>query len=557
MLERMVSTGASGPLPGAASPARRRRPGVPQLDVAYLSRVGAEQSVPKIRAYLVALLASIQGCAPDEVDADQPVTRVMDSIMMAELKSAVDAELGVSLPMEDFFDADDLTGLAQLTADALLTVPAGPAGPAAPPSADVTPRPVATPRTRVRRAGGLTAMSVAEMTDLARLDPDISCTTAPEPPGTAPPGTLLTGATGFVGAFLLAELLRRREGNIACLVRAPDPDRALGRILDNLAGYGIDVSEHRTRIVAIPGDLSRPCLGLDERTADMLYADYGSIVHCGGMVKWTYPYRALAPANVDGTREILRLAVRGPAPRPVHFISTVGVFSSAESPADVVPEDQPLETSGSLVVGYAQSKWVAERMVRTAAERGVPSTIHRINTGAHSGTGAFNPLDHLNMMLKGCIEAGIAPESASIPLQPAPIDYVAAAVAEIAARPQFHNGTFHLVNDSEMTWPELFGAVMDFGYPLELMPLNDWRDRITGANAGTTALLGLVPFFTDAIDHARLPRSGTVATRRALRDTGLICPPLDRDLVHTYLRRFVVTRFVKPPKGAPDASTYV
>jgi len=400
-------------------------------------------------------------------------------------------------------------------------------------------------------------MSAAEMTDLARLDPDISSTAAPEPPGTAPPGTLLTGATGFVGAFLLEELLRRGEGNVACLVRARDPGQALGRILDNLASYRIDVSEHRTRIVAIRGDLSRPRLGLDERTADMLYADCGSIVHCGGMVKWTYPYRTLAPANVDGTMEILRLAVRGPAPRPVHFISTVGVFSSAEFPADTVAEDQPLETSGPLVVGYAQSKWVAERMIHTAAERGVPTTIHRIATGGHSRTGAFNRLDHLNMMLKGCIEVGIAPQTVNIALQIAPIDYVAAAVAEIAARPRLHNGTFHLVNDSEMTWPELFGAVTDFGYPLELVPFDDWRARITSANSGTTALLGLVPFLTDAVDHVRLPRYDTAATRRALRDTGLTCPPLDRDLVHTYLRRFVVARFVEPPKGAPIASTHV
>jgi len=400
-------------------------------------------------------------------------------------------------------------------------------------------------------------MSVAEMTDLAQLDPDISGAAAPAPPGTAPPGTLLTGATGFVGAFLLAELLRRREGNVACLVRARDSGQALGRILDNLAHYGIDVSGYRTRIVAIPGDLSRPRLGLDERTADMLYADYGSIVHCGGVVKWTYPYRTLAPANVEGTREILRLAVRGPAPRPVHFISTVGVFSSAEFTVDIVPEDQPLETSGPLVVGYGQSKWVAERMIRTAAERGVPTTIHRINTGGHSRTGAFNRLDYFNMLLKGCIEAGIAPESVSLHLQPAPIDYVAAAVAEIAARPQLHNGTFHLVNDSEMSCPEVFGAVADFGYPMELMPFDDWRDRIISADSGTMALLGLMPFLTDAVDHVRLPRSDTTATRRALRDTGLTCPPLDRALVHTYLRRFVEARFVEPPKGASVASTQV
>jgi len=562
LLERMVSTGAAGQLPGGASPARRRPPGVPQLDAAALRRLGAERAAAKIREYLVALVASVQGCAPGEVEDDQPVIRVMDSIMVAELKGAVDAELGMSIPLEVFFDADGLTMLAQLTFDHLLSKPADPANPVdlsspvdpagamEPSPAAVTPGSVAPGRAPVLRVGRVRFMSTDEMADLARLDPDISAAAAPEPPGIAPPGTVLTGATGFVGAFLLAELLRRTEGNVACLVRAINSDQALRRLLDNLAGYGFDVAEHRARIIAIPGDLGRPGLGLGERTLDMLYADYGSIVHCGGLVKWTYPYQALVPANVDGTREMLRLAVRGPAPRPVHFISTVGVFSSAKSPAAVIPEDLPQEASGPLAMGYAQSKWVSERMIRTAAERGVPMSIHRINTGPHSVTGAFNRLDYLSLVLKGCIEAGIAPDQAKVQLQPAPVDYVAGAVVEVAARPQLHNGTFHLVNDAAMTWPEMFAAVRDFGYPLEILPFDDWRDRITGVNAGTMALLGLAPFFIDTFDHVQLPPFESTATRRALGDTGLICPPFDRDLLHTYLKRFVASRFITPPKGS-------
>jgi thioester reductase-like protein len=196
-------------------------------------------------------------------------------------------------------------------------------------------------------------------------------------------------------------------------------------------------------------------------------------------------------------------------------------------------------------------------MIHTAAERGVPSTIHRINTGGDSGTGAFNRLDYFTLILKGCIEAGIAPASVpGLQLQPAPVDYVAAAVVEIAARPRLHNATaFHLVNDTVMTWPDLFSAVREFGYPLEILPFDDWRTRITGANAGTMALLGLAPFLTDAMDQVYLPRSDTAATRHALRDTGLACPPLDRDLIYTYLRRFVATRFLEPTKGAHSAST--
>jgi hypothetical protein len=113
-----------------------------------------------------------------------------------------------------------------------------------------------------------------------------------------------------------------------------------------------------------------------------------------------------------------------------------------------------------------------------------------------------------------------------------------------------HNGTFHLVNDSMMTWSEMFDAVRDFGYPLEVLSFDDWRKRITGVNAGTMALLGLAPFFTDMVDHVRLPRFSSTTTRRALSDAGLTCQPFDRDLLHTYLGRFVASRFIQPPKGS-------
>jgi thioester reductase-like protein len=555
-LDRLLATGGSGPLPApAAAAANPRRAGVPRLVPARLRVATRQAAAAQVAAYLVALVASIQGRPAAELDACAPLAGSMDSLMLVELLTAVDNDAGLRLSMEDLFDVDDVAGLAGLIADRLRErepEPAAPARPAARPAAPRAPQPLPQLRT-----GRLKPMSVDEMAAYAELDGSITASAEPLPPEAAPKATFLTGATGFVGAFLLEQTLARTDGEVYCLVRARDEKTAMGRILDNLAGYGIDVSEHRGRIVAVPGDLARPGLGLDEECAAMLYARCGSIQHCGGVVKWTYPYKTLAPANVDGTREILRLAVRGGTPRPVHFISTVGVFSSAEFGQDRVAEDQPLETSGPLVVGYAQSKWVAERMMHTAHERGIPTTIHRINTGAHSVTGAFNRLDHLNIMVKGCVEAGIAPESLNVQLQPAPIDYVAAAVVEAAARPALHGRTFHLVNDAAMGWPEFFNTVSDFGYPLELVPFDTWRARITGADAGTMALLGLVPFLVDAVDDVRVPLSQTLATREALADTGLACPPLDRDLIHTYLRRFAAARFIEPPKGIRLADTAV
>jgi thioester reductase-like protein len=203
-----------------------------------------------------------------------------------------------------------------------------------------------------------------------------------------------------------------------------------------------------------------------------------------------------------------------------------------------------LLSSGPLAVGYAQTKWVAERMVRTAHDRGLPVTIHRINTGGHSRTGAFNRLDHLSMAIKGCIESRAAPVDAKMPIQPAPVDYVAAAIAELAFDPGFDGRTAHLVNPAVMSWQELFDHVEDFGYEIERMPFDDWKNRVTGRRAGTMALLGLVPFLNDSVDHVRLAVSDCRLTQDALAGSGIECPALNGGLVRTYLERFVSSGFI-------------
>ncbi|MGP8297706.1 thioester reductase domain-containing protein [Streptomyces inhibens] len=538
---------------------------LPAPEASALLAADAEARRQLVLDHLVRLLAGVRGSAPQEVHPDAPVIELADSLMMAELKTRADRDLNVEIPMEMLFTGDGLRVLADWIATTIEETAQEHAGAgefrrtaepewaaATEPSAETAetaagPAPTG-PRARrtTTPARRLKAMTVTEMAERAELEASITATVPPQPAGTAPQTTLLTGATGYVGAFLLIELLGRRPGEVHCLVRADDPAHGLRRIRSNLEFYGLDAGPDLDRIVPVVGDLAQPLLGLTPDTFHALHAQVGSIVHCGGLVKWTYPYKGLADANVGGTREVLRLATAG-AVRPVHFISTVGVFSSTDYTADLVHESDDLHHSGSLVVGYAQTKWVAEQMVRTAHIRGVPVTIHRINTGGHSRTGAFNRLDHLTMMLKGCIEAGIAPQDVQMPVQPAPIDYVAAAVVELAARPELDGRTFHLVNDRPLTWQQLFDRVEEFGYPLQRLPFDEWKERVTGRRSGTMALLGLAPFLNDTVDHVRLARSASDETRAALAGTGLSCPPLDTELVHTYLRSFISSGFVDPP----------
>jgi thioester reductase-like protein len=359
----------------------------------------------------------------------------------------------------------------------------------------------------------------------------------------------LTGATGFVGAFLLYELLQQGpEGSPAsvyCLVRATDAAEGRRRIQANLTAYGLweDRFDRQVRVVA--GDLAQPRFGLAAPAFAALAQQIDGIWHCGAQVKWTYPYRALKAANVQGTHEVLRLACHGRA-TPVHFISTVGVFSSPHDDRAAALEDDALEESGALTMGYAQSKWIAEKLVRQAGARGLPVTVYRPATAGHSQSGVYNAHDHLPLLIKGCIQLGCAPQLDMV-VQVAPIDYVSKAMVWLAGQPGAAGQTYHLVNPHTLLWPELVERIGALGFPLPLVAYDEWQARLAEQvrTAHDQALYGMAPFFAaGGSPLARLPRFDCGQTQAALAPSALVCPPLDGELLNVYFDYFVRSGFL-------------
>ena len=129
---------------------------------------------------------------------------------------------------------------------------------------------------------------------------------------------LLTGATGFLGAFLLNDLLENTSAMIICLVRATEPSEddvpaGIARIRRNLIDHGLWRDSIMERVEILPGNLSRTRLGLAPDYFDELAARVDVIVHAAANVNLVSPYAALRGDNVGGTREILRLACQGGA----------------------------------------------------------------------------------------------------------------------------------------------------------------------------------------------------------------------------------------------------
>ncbi|RJL35805.1 amino acid adenylation domain-containing protein [Bailinhaonella thermotolerans] len=462
-----------------------------------------------------------------------------DSLLAAEVVNRTRAVLGLdaahgSRLIRALLDAPTVEGFAGAVADAL----AGASGP------------------------GTAVDFEAE----ARLGFTLPSASGPSPRPRDPRDVLLTGATGFVGAFLLDRLLRRTGARVHCPVRARDTAHARRRVLATLDRYGLSPGDREDRLVCFPGDLAEPELGLDPAHRHELERRLDLIVHSGARVNFIYPYTALRGPNVEGTRALIRLA----APRrvPLHFLSTVAVLAGfGTAGTRHVDEDVPLAHADRLTMGYAESKWVAERVLREAARQGLPVAVYRPYevTGDRS-SGVCNTETAICSLFKMIAETGFAPDIA-LPMDFVPVDHVADAIVRIATGRTTASETYHLTNPRPATLADVVERMRAAGFEIETLPYARWvGELIKHVTADPTS--PTAPFVSLCVDRGKgadisvkemyvsdvFPGLGRRNTEAALAGSGLTCPPVDTALIDHYLEHLFASGFIRRPRAKGRAT---
>jgi thioester reductase-like protein len=126
---------------------------------------------------------------------------------------------------------------------------------------------------------------------------------------------LLTGATGFVGKVVLEELLRRRESlgveRVLALVRARDPQHAAARFRADVTASACFAAHPRgweARVEPLPGDVTRPGLGLSDAARTRIAAEVTHVIHCAASVEFTLPLAEALAVNTRGALHALEVA---------------------------------------------------------------------------------------------------------------------------------------------------------------------------------------------------------------------------------------------------------
>jgi amino acid adenylation domain-containing protein/thioester reductase-like protein len=415
----------------------------------------------------------------------------------------------------------------------------------------------------VQQARTLTRSPAGGDTDFrraAQLDPGL----VPRAPGGRParPGPaaiVLTGGTGFLGGYLLRELLDTTSARIHCLVRARDPAHALSRL--RAAQYRYQLGDLPDgRVVPLPGDLASPRLGLSEARFDDLAAEVDLVLHAGAFVNFTYPYAHVAGVTVAGTREVIRLAARHRA-APVHFVSSLAVLAGCGA-AGVrqVSEDDPPGFPEYLHLGYSEAKWVTEVLLRNAARAGLPAAVHRpYEISGDLRLGAWNLESATCALFRVIADTCCAPDI-DLPLDFVPVDVLARQIVHIARTQPARSATYHLANPRPATLRDMAERLVAHGYPVTTVPLETWVSEAVRCACDQPGhpFAPFIPLWIDRCPHSGLtvkemffsshfPGFSTANAAAALDGSGIEMPPVDGTMLDSYIRFYQRAGFLRRP----------
>ncbi|CAN7733778.1 non-ribosomal peptide synthetase [Pseudomonas sp. LjRoot277] len=310
---------------------------------------------------------------------------------------------------------------------------------------------------------------------------------------------IVTGANSFVGVHIVEALLAWGASEVACLVRDGGGQSAAERFAHALRENRLEhLDLSRVRVYA--ADITRPSLGLEADVYERLDRQFGALVHNAANVNHVLDYESLARDNVEPIFECLRLC-EGRSKKIFNFVSTLSASSTIAADGRVL--ELPAAQTPPIYIknGYNLSKWVGERILERARERGVRVNLYRPgNISFNSLTGVCQPhKNRLMLMLKGSIQLGQVPEFA-LNFDLMPVDFLARFIAFHASRYSSEKAVFNLHNPEPLSWDNYVASFREAGREFSMVSVADWQQQL-GRVDSDNALFGVLGFYLNGFEE--------------------------------------------------------
>lgn len=356
----------------------------------------------------------------------------------------------------------------------------------------------------------------------------------------------LTGATGSLGAHVLAQLIARPDiEKVYCLVRAKDSRDATHRVQKSLIQRKIYHSlplPLRRKIHALPSDLSDPYLGLDSATHSTVAQNLASVIHCAWSVNFNLNLSTFEKDCISGVRHLINLCLSTPSQVPASFDFCSSVSTVARCPSLHTPEVLA-ELDWAQGMGYAQSKCVAEHLCMAAARKnGVKARVLRVGQiVADTVHGVWNSTEAIPLIMQSALTTGALPKLQETPSW-TPVDVVARAVAEIALS-DAESVVANVTNPKTFSWTDdLLPALREAGLKFEEVEPKEWVKRLAESSDDAVANppKKLLEFFRAKYDKDTFAAARTYETSVASSSSPVLAnaPVLDAEFVKTFVAQF-------------------
>jgi L-2-aminoadipate reductase len=396
----------------------------------------------------------------------------------------------------------------------------------------------------------------------------------------ASPTVFLTGATGFLGAYLIKDVLERTSRKVKLIAHvrgAKDQKAGLTRLQRSLETYGLWKPEWSSRLSCVVGDLAKPQLGLEPSVWADLAQNVDIVIHNGATVHWVKRYQDMMAANVLSTVDAMRLCNEG-RPKTFTFVSSTSVLDTdhyvqlserqTSTGEHAVSEDDDLLGSRTgLGTGYGQTKWVSEQLAREAGRRGLRGTV--VRPGYILGdneTGVSNSDDFLIRLLKGCVQLGVRPHIINS-VNSVPVNHVARVVVASALNP-LPDGVHvaHVTGHPRLRMNEYLSLLEYYGYKVPEVSYDSWKDELeryvtAGGQEKDQEQHALMPLYHFCVNDlpatTRAPELDDRNTVKILKEDAETWTGIDesagygiaREDVGRYLRYLAETKFIGWPTG--------
>ncbi|KAL4875949.1 hypothetical protein BJY04DRAFT_232080 [Aspergillus karnatakaensis] len=323
----------------------------------------------------------------------------------------------------------------------------------------------------------------------------------------------ITGVTGF----------RPGVKRVACLARRRGSESAAARVQKAMERYDLYPSslELLSKIKILEGDI------IDEDLAKVNFND---------------TYQQHYWHNAIGTKNSF------------HYFSSLDVWGPTGYllGTKYVADDEPLLPhlkAQQYDIGYAQSQWVVEAMVRRAQERGLPASIYRPGfILGHSQTGAGNPDDFISRWLVGCIQLGKFPRVSDLRFEYSTIDFVCKATLQIASSSENLGRCYHILSNDQsksVTQDQTCDLLNEAGFEVQMIEYKEWLGEVQRSNQSGLgeALRPLLPVLQEPVLNGLTrweisqssPRFDASNMERALEGSGIEFIPITSDILRRIL----------------------